>query len=98
MAKKGITQRVRLAAIFASLAILGVGTLSLIQNMSIDYYSVTGTLRKVIPDAIILGALGWVMGMILDKPKKRTVPNYHNLINNALSSQIIEAEKVDKEK
>lgn len=97
MAKKAMTQRVRLAAIFASLAILAVGTLSLLENMSLDYYSVLGTLKKVIPASIILGALGWVMGMILDRPKRKATVNYQNLLlNKDLEAQIIEAEKVEQ--
>lgn len=71
MDKKGISQRKRLAAIFASFSILIMGTVSLLESMSLDYYSVLNTLQKVIPASIVLGGLGWVIGMILDKPKKR---------------------------
>lgn len=70
MDNKTIPQRKRLAAIFASFAILVMGTLSLLQSRSLDYYSVLGTLIKIIPACIILGGLGWVMGMILDRPRK----------------------------
>ncbi len=34
---------------------------------------------KVIPAAFALGALGWVMGMILDKPRRRAAINYNKL-------------------
>lgn len=68
---KKVQQRKRLAALFASFSILIMGTVSLLESMSFDYYSVLNTLQKVIPASIIIGALGWVMGMILDRPKRR---------------------------
>jgi len=71
MGMKVLLQRKRLAAIFVSLTILIMGAASLMENMTIDYYSVVDTLQKVIPASIVLGGLGWVMGMILDKPKTR---------------------------
>jgi len=78
MSNKIILQRKRLSAIFASFAILIMGTVSLFESMSLDYYSVWNTLGKVIPASIIIGGLGWMMGMILDRPKKRK-SNYNNL-------------------
>ena len=83
MVKKGISQRYRLSAIFASFAIVIMGALSLFESMSLDYYSVLGTLDKVIPACLALGGLGWVMGMILDKPKKRS-SNHNNLFLNEI--------------
>lgn len=83
MGKNGIPQRKRLAAVFASFTILIMGTVSLFESMSIDYYSVLNTLQKVIPASIALGGLGWVMGMILDKPKRRSRRmGYNNLFMN----------------
>ena len=79
MSKKEIPERQRLAAIFASFSILIMGALSLVQSMSLDYYSVLNTLEKVVPASIILGGLGWIMGMILDKPKKRNKISYNSL-------------------
>lgn len=80
MTKKIISQRKKLAAIFASFSILIMGTASLLESMSLDYYSVLSTLSKVVPATIALGSLGWVMGMILDKPrKKRRSLNYSYL-------------------
>lgn len=78
MDKKGISQRKRLAAIFASFSILIMGTVSLLESMSLDYYSVLNTLQKVIPASIVLGCLGWVIGMILDKPRKRKRRTMYN--------------------
>lgn len=86
MAKKDITQRKRLAALFASFTILIMGTVSLSESMSIDYYSVVYTLYKIIPAAIIIGLLGWVMGMILDKPVNKVSNKGYNdsFINNII--------------
>lgn len=95
MNKKNISQRKRLAAIFASFSILIMGTVSLSESMSLDYYSVLSTLGKVLPASIALGGLGWVMGMILDKPKKRhSKINYNSLfLNNVIKNDIIVEEK-----
>jgi hypothetical protein len=78
---KVISNRKKLAAIFASFTILIMGAASLLESMSLDYYSVLNTLQKVIPASIIIGWLGWVMGMILDRPKKRKKSkiSYNNL-------------------
>lgn len=99
MGKKAILQKKRLAAIFASFAILSVGTLSLSQSMSIDYYSVLNTLEKVFPACITLGGIGWVMGMILDKPKKRQLvspPNMNNLfLNDVITNDLYETAGMD---
>jgi len=81
MDKKTIPQRKRLAAIFASFSILIMGALSLLESQSLDYYSVLGTLEKIIPASIVLGGLGWVMGMVLDKPKRVHKLDYTTFFN-----------------
>lgn len=83
-AKKGISERKRLAAIFASLAVLIMGTASLLESMSLDYYTVLATLKKILPASLALGGLGWFMGMILDKPRKRSRGGLNNLFINEL--------------
>lgn len=82
---KNISQRKRLAALFASFAIIFVGTFSLLETMSLDYYSVLGTFKKVLPASIILGCLGWVMGMILDRPKRHQRASYNNMFLNEIT-------------
>lgn len=87
MATKGISNRKRLAAVFASLSLFIMGASSLYTSMSLDYYTVLGTLQKVVPASFIMGSLGWVMGMILDKPRKRKKANYNDIgLNNANAS------------
>lgn len=83
-AKKGISQRKRLAAIFASFAVLIMGTASLLESMSLDYYTVLATVKKILPASLALGGLGWFMGMILDKPRKRGRVGLNNLFINEL--------------
>lgn len=82
MIQQNIPQRKRLAAVFASCAVLVMGTASLLQSMSLDYYSVLNTIQKIIPAGFALGALGWVIGMILDKPKRRQKVDYNHLFLN----------------
>lgn len=98
MVKKVISQRKRLAAIFASFSILVMGTLSLFESMSLDYYSVLNTLEKVIPASLVLGGLGWVMGMILDRPRKTRKVSYNSLfLNDVMKNDIAEEKSVDAE-
>lgn len=78
MVDKIVLQRKRLAAIFISFSIVVMGTASLVQSMSLDYYSVLGTLEKVIPASIALGCIGWVMGLILDRPSRKQQRGYAN--------------------
>lgn len=84
---KPIPARKRLAAIFVSFTILLVGSLSLFENMTLDYYSVLGTLQKLFPACLIMGSLGWVMGMVLDKPRKRRKKKYNDLYLNAFAKE-----------
>lgn len=89
MVKKHISQKKRLAAVFASFSILVIGTVSLCENMSIDYYSVLSTLQKVIPASIVIGGLGWVMGMILDRPKRGHRISYNSeFLKNVITSEM----------
>lgn len=76
---KKISQRIRLTAVFASFSIIIMGTVSLLESMSLDYYSVLNTLGKIVPASIALGGLGWIMGMILDRPRKRSKTGHNNL-------------------
>lgn len=94
MTKKGISKRKRLAAIFASFAVLIMGTASLIESMSFDYYSVLGTLEKIIPASIALGALGWVMGMVLDKPRRASGSRQNRLFLNKIVKSELHGENI----
>lgn len=86
--KKQQDQKKRLAAVFASFTILIMGAASLLETMSLDYFSVLGTLEKVIPASIVMASLGWVMGLILDKPKKRHQISYNNMFLNEVVKNV----------
>lgn len=92
MSKKPFQYKKYLCALFVSFAILSVGTLSLMEEMSIDYYTVLHALSKIIPASIVLGGLGWVMGSIIDRPKKRTRVDYNNVLLNELIKETAESE------
>ena len=93
---KGIQYRQKLAAVFTSFAILIMGAASLVQSMSIDYYSVLSTLIKIVPASLVIGILGWVMGMILDQPKRRSRVSYNNtFVSDIMKNHI--PEKADSE-
>lgn len=99
MGDKVISQRKKLAAVFASFAVLIVGTVSLLGSMAIDYYSVINTVGKIVPSALILGSIGWVMGMILDKPHKRQGRNYNNnlILNELLKNSFVDGTTIKEE-
>lgn len=84
VAKKVIPQRKRLAAIFASFAVLIMGAASLLRTMSLDYYTVLCTLQKVLPASLALGGLGWIMGMVLDRPRRRGRVGMNNMLMSEL--------------
>ena len=77
-----ITERQRLAALYASLAVVVFGASGLIQAMSLDYYTVLGTLQKIIPAAFVLGLLGWVMGAVIEKPSRKKGASYDRIATN----------------
>ena len=77
MSKEKIKNKHKLAAVFASWTILITGAVSLLGSMSLDYYTVLATLKKIIPASFIMGFIGWMMGSILDKPRRRR-PIFHN--------------------
>ena len=84
MAQKVLQYRKKLSAVFASIAILVMGTASLFQSMSLDYYSVLSTLTKIVPACFVIGFLGWIMGLILDQPKRRQKISYNSVFVNDL--------------
>lgn len=88
MSKGKTKNKYRLAAIFASWTILITGALSLLGSMSLDYYTVLATLKKIIPASFIMGFIGWITGTILDKPRKRR-PVFHN---NLFIKEVIKKE------
>ena len=96
MAQQKLQYRKRLAALFVSFTIVIMGTASLTRSMSLDYYTVLCTLGKIAPSSIIMGLLGWVMGMILDQPKRRQRVGYNSLfVNNLMKNDLSEKSGVE---
>lgn len=91
--KKRLSERKRLAAIFVSFTILLVGVVSLSENMSIDYYSVMDTVQKIIPASIVMGALGWIMGMILDKPQGSRKINSNLFLEQMMKNNLTQSQE-----
>lgn len=94
MLNRAITYKQRLSMGFGSIALLLFGSVSLLKAGSIDYYTVMGTLVKVVPASLIIGALGWVMGSLLDKRVMR--PRGVSLSNLVLSNTGVLADSLDK--
>lgn len=90
MSNKSIPERKRLAALFASFAIVIMGAASLLESMSLDFYTVLGTLEKIVPAATVLGGIGWVMGMVLDKPRRRNVGG-SRVLNNVFLNEVMKS-------
>ena len=82
--KEKIVYKKRLSALFAWGALLLVGATSLLDSMSLDYYSVMGTFQKAIPACVVLGAIGWLMGTVLDMPKRGNRIGYSNSFINQM--------------
>lgn len=62
--------RKSLSALFASASALGFGALSLLNNMSMDYYSLLFMLSIVVPATCCMGFMGFVIGKIFDERGK----------------------------
>ena len=94
--KKRLSERKRLAAIFVSFTILLVGAISLSENMSIDYYSVMDTVQKIIPASIVMGALGWIMGMVLDKPQGSRKINSNLFLDQMMKNDLTQSQESEE--
>ncbi len=86
-AEEKISYQKNLSALFASSSMLAFGALSLLNNFSIDYYSVLIMLSIVVPVSISMGFIGFVIGKIFDegenfqpfqKIKKKNKPTIDN--------------------
>ncbi len=82
-----ISYQKNISALFASVSMLAFGALSLLNNFSMDYYSIMFMLSIVIPVTLSMGFIGFVIGKIFDegenfhpfqKKKKKTVPTVDN--------------------
>ena len=65
-AEEKISYQKTLSALFASFSMLAFGALSLLNNFSMDYYSILFMLSIVIPASLSMGFIGFVIGKIFD--------------------------------
>ena len=69
---------------FACSNVLIVLAVVLIKHMAIDYYSVNDLLQHIFPSVFVIGACGWLVGLILDNPKKNLIIDYKDLVMEEL--------------
>ncbi len=65
-AEEKISYQKSLSTLFASSSMLAFGTLSLLNNFSLDYYSILFMLSIVIPVSLSMGFIGFIIGKIFD--------------------------------
>ncbi len=91
-AEEKISYQKSLSALFASSSMLAFGALSLLNNFSLDYYSVLIMLSIVVPVSLSMGFIGFVIGKIFDEgenfhPFQRKKKNAAPKIDNAYKIQ-----------
>ena len=62
-----------LSSLFCSLSIIALSILSLLNNLSLDFYSMITLLKVVIPAAICFWFLGFVIGKTLDNTNAKII-------------------------
>ena len=83
-----ISYQKSLSTLFASSSMLAFGALSLLNNFSLDYYSILFMLSIVIPVSLSMGFIGFVIGKIFDEgenfhPCEKVKKNITRKIDNA---------------
>lgn len=64
-----------LSSLFSSISVMGLSLLCLLNNLSLDFYSLVFLLKVIIPAGVSTWILGFATGKILD--------SYQNKIENA---------------
>lgn len=80
-----------LCALFASTSLLAFGALSLLNNFSMDTYSIIFMLKIAVPASLSLGFLGYAIGKMLDSNEKTEVQTQANNPNNQKDAYKIES-------
>ena len=62
-----------LSSLFCSLSIIALSILSLLNNLSLDFYSMITLLKVVIPAAICFWFIGFVIGKTLDNTSTKII-------------------------
>ena len=66
------------------LTLLVYTTCYMLQNGGITYESVLGTAEDVLPYCILIGLFGYIIGSILDNPKRAKIQETNDVINKYL--------------
>jgi len=69
---------------FMVMAVLVIGTISIVKIGTIDMHAVLATSAILIPAVIVMGYLGHKIGEIVDNPKNRADADYKLAVLNAL--------------
>lgn len=70
--------------LFIVITILTIGTLSIIRVGAIDFHAIMTTGEVLVPAIVIMGILGYRIGLIVDNPKNRADADYKIAVLNAL--------------
>ena len=62
-----------LSSLFCSTSIVSLSVLSLLNNLSLDIYSMFSLLKTVIPASFCFWFIGYIIGKILDKNNKKII-------------------------
>ncbi len=88
-----ISYQKTLSALFASFSMLSFGALSLLNNFSMDYYSILFMLSIVIPASLSMGFIGFVIGKMFDQGENfnpnpfKKEKSKHKSVDNAYKIQ-----------
>lgn len=98
-AEEKTTYHRTLSTLFASFSVMAFGVLSLLNSFSMDFYSVIYMLSIVIPASILLGLIGYAIGIFFDNPDRFRKRNTRiQTIDNAYKIQSMFASEADEEK
>ena len=88
-----ISYQKTLSALFVSFSMLSFGALSLLNNFSMDYYSILFMLSIVIPASLSMGFIGFVIGKMFDQGENfnpnpfKKEKSKHKSVDNAYKIQ-----------
>lgn len=84
MAVKKVQFKQNLALLFACSSLLLFGGLALFQNGGINYNSLIASSIRVVPCVVIMYALGWIIGCIVESSKMVKKANALGYTNSLL--------------
>ncbi len=93
MAIKKVQYKQNLALLMACLSLLVFGGCALWENGGITYTSIIASGVKVVPAVLIMYALGWLTGMVIESSK--TVKKANLGYTNSLLEEILKEEGLE---